>query len=35
MGSTQLEAFTIQKSFRTAFDPMEPFLYEDLPALVS
>jgi putative SOS response-associated peptidase YedK len=35
IASTQLEAFTIQKSFRTAFDPMEPFLYEELPALVS
>jgi putative SOS response-associated peptidase YedK len=33
--SRLLETFTIKKDFRTEYDPNEPFLYEDLPALVS
>ena len=33
--SRLIETFTIKKDFRTAYDPKEPFLYEELPALVS
>ena len=29
----ELEATTIHKNFRTAYDPKEAFVYEDLPSL--
>lgn len=32
--SDQMEAYTIEKGFRTSGDPTHPFQYEDLPALV-
>lgn len=31
--STYMDAYTIQKDFRSAVDPVEPFVYEGLPAL--
>ena len=31
----EMEAYTIQKDFRNALDPIEPFIYEDLQSKVS
>jgi hypothetical protein len=31
----EMEAYTIQKDFREAFDPLEPFIYEGLPSKIS
>lgn len=31
--SEEMNAYTIQKDFKSAYDPLEPFEYEDLPAL--